>query len=122
MAELLIKAIDATHKDPVKDKAGSYKRGDVVVVMPDGHVWGKEERLPKFMVVKIPDLSVKDAMKYIESETDGLVVITRRRHKFLVDDTPSVIKDELNAKGEVTVAWEEIKGFVQEKPATATRI
>jgi hypothetical protein len=120
MAELLIKAIDATHSDPVKDKAGCYKRGDIVVIMPDGHEWGKEERLPKFMVVKIPGMSVAEARKYIEGEIndtnpDNIITITRRKHSFLVDDTPSNIKDELNTKGEITVTWDEIKGFVQDK-------
>lgn len=70
MAEFLIKAIDATHSDPEKDKRGCYKRGDFVVVMPDGHEWGKEERLPKFVVVKIPGLSVETAKKYILSHDE----------------------------------------------------
>jgi hypothetical protein len=43
MAELLVKAISNSHIDPTKDQRGCYKRGDVVVVMPDGHQWGKEE-------------------------------------------------------------------------------
>lgn len=39
MAEFLINAIDVFNEDPVKDKTGCYKRGDVVVVMPDGWKW-----------------------------------------------------------------------------------
>ena len=38
MAEFLIKAIDDTHSDPVKDKRGSYKRGDIVQVYEDGGI------------------------------------------------------------------------------------
>lgn len=122
MAEFLIKAIDATHFNSVKDRAGCYKRGDVVVVMPDGHEWGKEERLPKFMVVKVPDLTVASAQKYTESEIndtdlDNIITITRRKHSFLVDDAPSNIKDELNTNGEITVTWDEIKGLFQDKLA-----
>ena len=65
MAELLIKAVDSFHSDPVKDLRGSYKRGDVVVVMEDGHVWGKEEHPktttynpPHFFILKILDVTV----------------------------------------------------------------
>lgn len=117
MAELLIKAIDAiVEDDPVKDKAGSYKRGDVVVIYPDGHEYGKIEGLPKFMIVKIPDLSFKDAQKYIEEEVDdtdlnNIITITRRRYKFLVDDIPSEI-------GEVVMTKEELNDFIEEKPVT----
>lgn len=123
-AEFLVKAVDVTHKDPVKDR-GCYKRGDVVVVFPDGHEWGKEERLPKFMVVKIPGLPVKDAKKYIESEWDNAipknpVLLTRRKYKIFVDDTPADIKDELNAKGEATTTWDAIKSYVKNKKTGET--
>jgi hypothetical protein len=120
MAELLVKAIDVTHKNSVKDKAGCYKRGDVVVVMPDAHEWGNEERLPKFMMIKIPDLSVKDARKYIKSEIDDTdpenkIIITRRLFGVMIDDTPPAIKDSLNNDGEVTVNWSQIKSYVKNK-------
>lgn len=113
MAELLIKAVDAIHVDPVKDQRGSYKRGDVVVVMPDGHVWGKEERLPKFFILKVPGLSVAIANRVIEIEKidtglfdpDGnRIARTVRRRKFTFDlDTLSqVLKDQINKNGEIT--------------------
>lgn len=67
MAELLIKAIDHTHTVPEKDRRGCYKRGDVVVVMPDGHEWGRKEGPPKFQVVKIPDAVLAD-LRYLQDE------------------------------------------------------
>lgn len=54
MAEILIKAIDAFHPDPLGNKRGCYKAGDPVVVFEDGHEWGAEERPPKFFLIKIP--------------------------------------------------------------------
>ncbi|MCP4126928.1 MAG: hypothetical protein GY753_07690 [Gammaproteobacteria bacterium] len=60
MAELLIKAVDYAHADPEKDRCGAYKRGDVVVVMPDGHVWGGAEGLPKFLRVSLPGVTVAE--------------------------------------------------------------
>ncbi len=116
MAELLVKAIDATHPDPVKDKQGCYKRGDVVVAMPDGHKWGKEERLPKFVIVKIPDLSIASAQKYIQEEVDGKgEPITRRLFQVEIDKTPLELRNELETKGEAMVLWNNIKGFVKDK-------
>jgi len=65
MCELLVKAIDANHPDPVIDLAGSYKRGDVVVIMPDGHTWGTGELDTNvFAIIKHPGVSV-DSMKYM---------------------------------------------------------
>lgn len=120
MAEFLIKTIDANHSNPVKDKAGCYKRGDVVVVMPDGWQWGRLEGPPKFVIVKIPGMTVEAAQKYIESENDTIdpetpVVLTRRKYKFHIDDIPSEIKDELESKGIVTITKLQAEGFLNDK-------
>jgi len=50
MAELLIRLKNNTHSDPAKDRM-CYKRGDIVVVKPDGHHWGRAEGLPDFAVI-----------------------------------------------------------------------
>jgi len=63
MAELLIRLKNNTNPDPVKDRM-CYKRGDVVVVMPDGHPWGNSEGLPDFAVVSV-DRSVAVMEKFI---------------------------------------------------------
>lgn len=85
MAELLVKAVDAVHADAVKDARGSYKRGDVVVVMPDGHTWGREELLApalggKFIVVKIAGVdpeAIRDKLQ--EAEHSDLIFEKRER-------------------------------------------
>ena len=68
--ELLVKAIDALHSDPDKDRRGCYKKGYPVVVMPDGQTWGREECLPKFVIVKCPEVTVEQARGYIDSWKD----------------------------------------------------
>lgn len=70
MAEFLIKAVSVINIDTIKDQRGCYKRGDVVVVMPDNHIWGIEERLPKFVIVKIPGLAVDLVKKYIDTHME----------------------------------------------------
>lgn len=63
MAELLIKLKNNAHSNSAKDRM-CYKRGDIVVYMPDGHVWGKEESLPKFAVIQT-DANAAQVKKFI---------------------------------------------------------
>jgi len=118
MAEFLVKAVDSTNRDPIKDQRGCYKRGDVVVVMPDGHKWGKEEGLPKFAIIKIPGLSVKDAKEYTASEYPlGDLTkkpIRRRRYRVPLDDLSAAIKSELDT-GSTTVDKAQITTYIKDK-------
>lgn len=110
MAEFLVKAVSATHSDPEKDARGCYKRGDIVVSMPDGHEWGREETLPTFVVVKVPGIDHERAAKYLES-TDSL----RRKFRIRVDDVPPAILRQLRDTGETTVTWSQVRGFIRDK-------
>lgn len=110
MAEFLIKAVDATHADPVKDARGCYKRGDIVVVMPDGWTWGSAETLPKFVVVKIPGVDAERAKKYLAGTSD-----LRRQFRIRVDDVPNTIKSQLRDTGTATVTWSQIRDFLRDK-------
>ena len=85
MCELLVKAKDGFNLDPVKD-LGRYKRGDIVVVMPDGHTWGTKECPPDFLVVKVLGLSVLDAKAYVISGTNLAGNWVRRRYQLPVSD------------------------------------
>ena len=105
---MLVKAIDATHPDPDKDRRGCYKRGMPVVVMDDGHEWGKEERLPKFVIIKIPLTSKDKIMKYIDPEpgldVEGNIIIDRRRMwKIRLADLPLLARNKLQLSGELTI-------------------
>ncbi len=85
MAELLIRLKNNTHAYPAKDRM-MYKRGDIVVVMPDGHPWGISEALPDFAVIR----------------TDRAVA---RMEQFLVvHEVPEVETREIDA-----VEWRERK-------------
>jgi hypothetical protein len=56
-------------------------RGDVVDVRPDGFLWGREECLPRFYIIKIPELKIADAKKYMQSSYSGLIMTKRRRYQ-----------------------------------------
>lgn len=125
MAEVLICARNATHPDSDVDRRSCYKRGDPVTVQPDGHPWGAKEGLPRFVVVKIPGVSVEQVRDVIQEQTesdqgaaltddDGLpVTFRRRRWRVLVDNVPQQIRRTLAQTGEVTVTPAQIKNYVR---------
>lgn len=49
MPKLLIKLIDHTNPEPAIDMRGAYKRGMVIVVVEDAHVWGRLEHYQTFL-------------------------------------------------------------------------
>jgi len=128
MAQILVMAIDKTHADPTKDRRGCYKRGMPVVVMPDTHTWGAEERPPKFIVLKIPGVPVETVKKYIEPELeDGEEqpkIYRRRMWRFRIDDLPAAALKKLRDKGELTIkvgdyagdydyTWRQVRNYLR---------
>lgn len=131
MAEIIVKAISVTHPDPVKDRRGCYKRGYCVAVYPDGTRWGNEERLPKFVIIKIPGVPVDNAViqKYTQPQredvpdADGNYPVYRRRlWQIRWDDLPQAAKTKLATLGELIIkagtytgprdyTWAQIKGY-----------
>ena len=53
----------------LRDMWHQTHRGEIIVIKPDGWVWGCLERPPSFIVVKVPGVSVTQAVKY----TQGLI-------------------------------------------------
>ncbi len=93
MPELLIKAIDASHPNPMKD-AACYKRGYVVAIMPDGHVWGREEGLPTFLRVIVYDMTIDELQQLLlakpsptEVDAEGNPIDLARRRYFIDVDS-----------------------------------
>jgi hypothetical protein len=128
MAEILVKAIDHVHPDPEKDRRGAYKRGMPVVVFPDGHSWGADEGLPKFVIIKIPGISVSSVEKYIQHQfedtpgEDGICQVYRRRlWRIRWEDLPAGVKSKLSDgilvikagsySGKYDFTWNQVKSF-----------
>lgn len=63
MAQLLIRL-----KDNLKAINSSKKIGDVVVAVPDNHVWSPLEKAPYFLIVNVNE-SVSECNKYLEYHT-----------------------------------------------------
>jgi hypothetical protein len=104
----------------LKDERACYKLGDPVVVMPDGHTWGLEERLPKFYVVKIPGLAAETAKKWIAAWVDTAdpehpVKMRRRLYGINIASLPSSIRNALQTTGAVTVTLSQIRNYIINK-------
>lgn len=122
--ELLVKAVSHTHPNAEKDRVGAYKAGMVVNVMPDGHPWGKEERLPKFVLIKIPMVPVEKLEQYAVPQVEsGTHMVRRREWMIRVADMPLAVRNKLAKDGELTIkstdaytgpfdyTWEQVKGY-----------
>jgi hypothetical protein len=101
--ELLVVAQDAVNPEPAKDQSGCYKRGMIAVIMDDDHIWGRLERLPKFVIVKIPGISKDKLLKYLDSQLDVNGDAIRRR-AWAIDwaSLPNAAKTKL-ADGSLTI-------------------
>jgi hypothetical protein len=100
MAELLIRAkkhwmddlkqeeIDKMTKEQKQSYDARSQIGDIIVVRPDGWNWGKEECLPNFVVVKVPQMTDEEAKKYEESlmSLDKEPILLKHR-KYTIDKT-----------------------------------
>lgn len=68
MCEMLVMREDKVNDDPYLD-AQCYKRGDVIVIMEDGHPWSKEELdHPRWLVVKVPGVPRDKLTAYLVGE------------------------------------------------------
>ena len=112
MAELLIKAQSANHADATKDRRGCYKRGMPVCIMPDGWSWGTEETLPKFVIIKIPLITVAQVQKYIAQQYEtitgpegGPVEVIYRRRRWIIRwaDLPAAAQNKLATVGQLII-------------------
>jgi hypothetical protein len=117
MAEVLIKAFNASHYDPVKDRRGCYKRGDLVVSVPDGHGWGRDERLPRFWRVRIPNVAVFMLESYCAELYEDVWVAglrapdrAKRRRWSLRPELLATAQRRSLLRGEiVTLSWSELQ-------------
>jgi hypothetical protein len=132
MAELLVKAVSATHTDPDKDTRGCYKQGDVIGVAPNGWEWGALELLPpadggKFVIIKITDVTRAQVINWVRNHwatwidrTDraddpDAVAVRRRRVRIDIDLVPLAVRQQLNTTGQYTTTWTAIRKYVRNK-------
>lgn len=97
--ELLVRIRDKVSEDFHKNIALT-KRGDVIVVMPDGHDWGIEELAnPDWRIIRVPVSRVEaEAMvahELKQSEEQDKRLLQRRAFKFDLDSLDKASLDWL---------------------------
>lgn len=71
MAELLVRVVDKVNVDDFYLNTKCTKRGDVIVVCPDGWLWGSQELAnPEWRIVQVPDLMLEEAEALLAPERD----------------------------------------------------
>ena len=89
MAELLLRVVSKTAPEDLRRDTKLTKRGDVIVVKPDGWRWvGRELTSPQWRILKVPALSVSEASMLLAGEPpDDLVrpSLTRQRRMYRLD-------------------------------------
>lgn len=105
MAELLVRVVSKLNPDDVYKDVKLSKRGDVIMVVPDGWGWSIEERTnPDWRIFKWPSESVVNASTLLTPELPQVQTtvpdpMLQRRGFYLNIDKPSLpnaLKNYLN--------------------------
>jgi hypothetical protein len=102
MCELLVRVVDKINDDPYLD-AQCSKRGDVIVVVEDGHAWGREEIAnPDWTIIKVPGVAAKDATGFVARELNYSeqpnYMLQKRAFAFDLTQRPTDLQSLLAAK------------------------
>ena len=106
MCEMLVRVVDKVNEDLYLD-AQCLKRGDVVVICPDGWNWSAAERKnPDWRIVQLPKVSELEASSFLGPELDEdpanpSKVLRRRAFKLDVDavkELKDALKDDSRAQ------------------------
>lgn len=127
MCEILVRVVSKSNpSDPHRD-IRLTKRGDVIVVAPDGWAWSPAEKTnPDWRIVKLPNVGVNVASAYTSDYPgDDLTMPYRpRRAKFLDVDLASLpaafksyLLDTTRAAPSFSAAWtpSQLAGFIADR-------
>ena len=111
--ELLIKAVDNVHPDPIIDRA-SHKKGDLIVYKFLPHPgWASKEGLPDFVIVRINDSTLTDEqVRQYHSSWDKTIdyeVLSAGPNSYQV----RVFGNNVSASGENILTREQVEGYLE---------
>ena len=108
MAEFLVRAITSANPD-------GYKRGDPIVVRPDGWPWGSSERPPMFFILRVPGVTVAEVEAFVQPR-DRVLFGKQRRYTFDIDRLSPQIRSDALSLGVVTMTRTAAIAAMKEKP------
>lgn len=123
MAEVLIFARPAFEGGDLLDTLrGAYQEGDPVVVMPDGHEWGREEALPpdeggRFFILKIPGATVEEVKSLTEPLLDAVTgqMLRRRGRSLPLQSLPAADRAAARRNGQINLPWQAVEARLERK-------
>ena len=119
MAEILIKLSDYVNPDPVKDRRGVHKRGDIVNLKPDGwsdgehwHQSAYHPSVGKFVLVKCAGLTVAEALAYRDAWKDdfGYTIVSQNAAQGLY--VVRVFEQNAGAAGQNNLTQVKVESFL----------
>jgi len=82
MAEMLLRVVDKINDTDDALNAQCTKRGDVIVICPDGWPWSETERTsPDWKIVKVPGVAVDDLTGFLAEEPGDRLTNPRLRRR-----------------------------------------
>ncbi len=118
MCELLVRLVDKPISGDAALDCQRTARGDVIVVMPDGHDWTPRERqAPHWVIVKVPDMSMEEGRALAAGEpSDG---IRRHLRKRLFGLEPALLPRASEMLESVTLDAATLRKGKRRKPPVA---
>jgi hypothetical protein len=90
--------------------------------MGDGHVWGKEEGLPKFWIIQIPETTKAEMESYIIPDErvdffsgEHIDMVHRRAFGFDIDNLGVEERGRLLTTGVLSLELDRFKLFMRDK-------
>jgi hypothetical protein len=102
---------------PSNVKAGGYDYGDIVMVKEAGWKWGKEElNTDKFYILKVTDMTLEEANKYMEAKIGlDLKIEQKRLYQISVDTLDKDTAGEITKEGIYTLDKKQLEGYLIQK-------
>lgn len=129
--EILFRAQDKVNLNDETLDVKCLKRGDVVVVVPDGHNWGTQELTnPIWRIVKAPILSEADVADFTDPEDEFETHPMAQRRKFMIDlDNLSLtpqflayLADDTRQEPTYTTIWTKVQLLALKKQRPTRKI
>ena len=112
MANLLVYAKDNVHIDPIVDRRGCYKKGYVVTVNPDTFSPARSEKLPNFILVRCPEVSVEVGRAYNSSWEQTVDYTVNSADAATGKYNLTIFGNNRNVSGEAAITKDQVEAFL----------
>jgi hypothetical protein len=115
-------------KQDWKHESTLSKRGDPIVAMKDGHVWGREEGLPNYVSLDLEGVPKEQFGQFLKPDKSVLVRpdgkpywMHKHAYNIDLDRLPVAVLDGLRRDGHAAISWAELTGHIIHKRTGLTR-